>query len=350
MPLVNTLYNNESDAKNADRFPLGIQHFTQSGLVSLTHTVDPDMIFKNYSYRSGVSQTFKNHCKEINKKFESAQLVADIGGNDGTLLAQSRAKIKHCIDPYSELSDEAVSANVSRLKIKFGWDSISNNLLKKYDVVFTTNCYQHVQDLVGFANSVRYILNNNGVWLLEFPDFHKTGLTYYDQIYHEHIYYYTEKTVRNLFLQCGLEIVESNDIDIHSGTKQLVVAKGPRRYIIDPENAYNFTKQMSSFEKIIEHQKSIIAGLKGKKVALYGAAAKGCTVLNYHGLTSADIMYCVDDTPEKQGKYIAGAGIPIVPRSEFEKVKPDVVIIQAHNFYHEIRSKIPANLEVIKLF
>lgn len=349
MPLANALYETAVESLLCERYPLAIQRFKGSELVCLTHAVSPDVLFKNYPYRSGVSKTFRAHCEELANMVNELQPenVMDIGGNDGTLLRYVNAKNKIVVDPYVNLSSEALLTGVECEPQSFGVEYAMRQKPCSQDVIFTTNCFQHVLDINGFVKAVSYLLKRNGKWILEFPDYNLTNTGNYDQIYHEHIYYLTVETVNKLLQKHGMGCEEAYYINIHNGTSRMIVGK---KYSMD--SSYFSMRSFPKISDIIVRQNRVINLIQrtGVKIAIYGAAAKGCIMLNALGLTNKDIMYCVDDTPEKQGKYIAGTGIQILPSSELMKNKPDVVIVQAHNFFAEIERKIPPDIMTIKLF
>jgi len=350
MPLANALYDTPAESLNCERYPLAIQKFTESGLVSLTHAVSPDLLFKNYPYRSGVSKTFQKHCEELAKGINEMQPenVMDVGGNDGTLLRYVNAKNKIVVDPYVNLSPDALLAGVECESESFGIEYAMRQRPGSQDIIFTTNCFQHVLDINGFVQAVSHLLKRNGKWILEFPDYQLTNTANYDQVYHEHIYYLTVDTVRKLIEKHGMGCEKHEYIKIHNGTSRMFIGKKYSIYTECIGLLMNFPK----ISDIILKQNKIIKSIQNTqpKIAIYGAAAKGCVTLNALGLTNKDIMYCVDETPEKQGKYIAGTGIQIVPSSEMNQNKPDVVIVQAHNFFAEIERKISPDIMTIKLF
>lgn len=352
MPLANALYDTAAESLNCERYPLAIQKFTESGLVSLAHAVSPDLLFKNYPYRSGVSKTFRKHCQELAESINELrpENVMDVGGNDGTLLRYVNAKNKVVVDPYVKLSEEALLAGVDCDVEYFGIEYAVKNRENSQNVIFTTNCFQHILDMNGFVEAIRFLLKPFGFWVLEFPDFDLTGTKHYDQIYHEHIYYLSLMPMLKLLKNYGFTCIETKHYDIHNGTRSMTIVPGEYTNVPKFTGAQKIHNEKIS--DIILRQNKIIKSIQKTqpKIAIYGAAAKGCVTLNALGLTNKDIMYCVDDTPEKQGKYIAGTGIQILPSSEMQKSKPDIMIIQAHNFFDEIERKIPPNVMTIKLY
>ena len=205
--------------------------------------------------------------------------------------------------------------------------------------------FQHTENIRDFVKGIHRVLTQDGIWCLEFPYWRKDLETYqYDQVYHEHIYYYLLTPLCSLFEQYGLEIVDVSDQKIHGGSLRVISRIGRNR---SPNPAtLNFLKEESTFDtdfyktwgenvkKHLSNSKVFLSDIKkeGKKIAAFGAAAKGCTFLNATKINHETIDYIVDDTDTKQNKFMPGVGIQIVDRNRLIKDPPDYIIILAHNF------------------
>lgn len=362
-PLVNNLYNTREESINCDRYPLTIKFWKDSTLSSLTHAVNEELMFTNYLFKSEVNIPYIDHCKKMYHQidslvnFEDGDLVVDIGGNDGTLLAAFKEEtcidLKFLnIDPSKNLAPLAEAKGITTL-VEFFSEDIK--VVQSPKVVVSTNVFQHLKDINSFVRGVRNILSDEGFWILEFPYWiHDLETMQFDQIYHEHMYYYTITSLKYIMKKHGLKIVDAEMQNIHGGSMRLMITKDTYKYLVS-DSVYELLEKEKSFdesyyknwgEQVKEHLqkcKKIIQEFKksGKTIAGFGAAAKGCIFLNTLGLTDADIDYIIDDTDIKQGKYIPGTGIQVVSRDILEEKTPDYILILAHNFSDYIMKSLP---------
>lgn len=357
MPLVNNLNDTREESLNCPRYPLAVQVFNQSKLSSLTAEIDPDILYQHYLYKSGISQPYIDHCEEMfwfvdtYLNLKETDTVLDIGGNDGTLLKTFLKKKPYLkvlnIDASENLTAEAELNGIPSLNEYWGSD-LARRLNRKFNLITTTNCFQHTAPIESFVEGIALSLDKFGIWCLEFP-YWKTSLetNQFDQVYHEHIYYYLIEPLSQLFAKYNLQIIKAVEYPIHAGTMRLLVSHiGELGEAWQPCNSVEqiLNKEKSEITDYIEWGKKIkesiwkskefILSLKdrGYKIAGFGAAAKGCTYLNAANLNYEHIEYIVDDTNIKQNKFIPGTGIEVVSR-QLLQIKPvDYIIILAHNF------------------
>ena len=358
VPLVNNLCSNREESLNCSRYPLEVQYFPSSGLSTLTHIVDPKVLYTNYTYKSGVSYPYIEHCEEMFKflnvylELKDKDRVLDIGGNDGTLLKtflkfQPGLNILN-IDASENLTDIATKNGIPSLYAFWNAD-LARKINKKFRLIVTTNCFQHTKPIESFVEGISISLEKFGIWCLEFP-YWKTSIetNQFDQVYHEHVYYYLVKPLSLLLDKYNLRIIKAVKYPIHGGTMRLLIShKGelgeafqPCDYSVPPTlenekfNINDYLKWGENIKQHIQESKQLILDLKqqGYKIAGFGAAAKGCIYLNTMGLTDEHIDYVVDDTNLKQNKFIPGTGIKIVDRSILKSDPPDYILILAHNF------------------
>lgn len=352
IPLVNNLCKSKEESLTCKGFPLALQIFEDSLLTSLTSVIPPEELFCSYLYKSGVSKPYADHCSDMFDYIEryvdlfACDLVVDIGGNDGTLLKQFKKKNKVIdllnIDPCSKFEGENLTNGIDFYPVFF------NEYIEfpsKAKLITSTNVFQHTELIASFVKGVAKNLDDNGVWCLEFPYWFTTMITNnYDQIYHEHIYYYCLKNICDLLDKEGLKPINVSYHNIHAGTMRVISAHKD-----NPWKADSSVQTFLSLESIItkefckewgvkitdkiKEMRLFLLGLTCRNnVAGFGAAAKGCVFLNTCKLDSDDIMFVIDDTPEKQGKFIPGTGIEIVDRSVLKTKKIDYILILAHNF------------------
>lgn len=356
-PLVNNLFNTREESLNCKRYPLKINYFKESKLSVLSHAINGEILFKNYLFKSEVNIPYIQHCKDmfknIREKYDvrNRDLIIDIGGNDGTLLKafkDSEGMFTYSylnIDPSENLADTCKAKGIDVLTEFFSLET-AKKVNSKAKVIVSTNVFQHLKDINSFIEGVKHILDENGVWVLEFPYWIHDLKTYqFDQTYHEHIYYYSVEPLKLLMNKHGLKIINAESQNIHGGTLRLTMSFENSNYEINPvveeylknESQYTEAYYQNWGSEILAHLtkcKEVITNLKreGKKIAGFGAAAKGCIFLNAIGITDEDFEFIIDDTDLKQNKYMPGTGLKIVSRDILKEEKIDVIIILAHNF------------------
>ena len=355
IPLVNNLCDTREEALNAERFPLNINYYPASGESSLDFAVDGELLFKNYLFKSEVNIPYVEHCKKMFEfiqeyiKITALTKIVDIGGNDGTLLAAfkevSEKEINVLnVDPSENLAPLSEAKGVPTLTEFFGVNT--GDKIGKVDVVTSTNVFQHLKDINGFAEGVSKILTKHSIWVLEFPYWiHDMKTNQFDQIYHEHMYYHSVTPMKMMMEKHGMKLINVTKQNIHGGTLRLVIAKKESKLTPDItveaylqlEKNYGLDYHVKWGEQVKEHienSRYFINKIKnsGKTIYGFGAAAKGCIYLNAMGLTDLHLDYIIDDTDLKQGKFVPGTGIKIVSRDILKEKQPDYILILAHNF------------------
>jgi len=354
IPLVNNLCNTREESLDCKKYPLVVQLFPESGLSCLTEVIPKEELFGHYLYKSGVNSPYLVHCSDMYDylekytNLEEGGTVLDIGGNDGSLLMQFFKKNEKLllvnIDPCEAFEQENFDKGIVYYPEFFGE---ATDLVGKADVITSTNVFQHNKGLRSFVKGIYKNLIYDGIWCLEFPYWLTTMITdNYDQVYHEHIYYYRLKNINDILLQEGMKIINVSYHNIHAGTLRVISAKADSSF--DADSSVQSFLNLESFmtesfytywgmridEKICDF-KGIVKGYardRGNIIIGFGACAKGCVFLNTCELDDLDILYVIDDTPEKQGKFIPGTGIEIVSREILKTVTPDYILILAHNF------------------
>ena len=353
VPLVNNLCDSREESLAVEKFPLAIQLFPESRLTCLTDVVDKDRLFLNYLYRSSVNKPYLDHCANMYDYLSNLthlkphDYVVDIGGNDGSLLLEFRKKNPTLHDvnvdashSFREMNEEA---GIDYINDYFGE---STSLAKKAKLITSTNVFQHTEPIRSFVKGVHRNLADDGIWCLEFPYLLTTLLNdNYDQIYHEHVYYFCLQNIMDLADQEGLKAVNVSYHDMHAGTLRVIMMKKSASTKVDITipSFLNLEKTITeeycvrwgkrTNEKIAEFKSYILDLVANKKrIAGFGAAAKGCVFLNSVGIDDSMIEFIVDDTPFKQGKFVPGTGIEVVSRERLYQEKIDYIVILAHNF------------------
>jgi len=362
IPLVNNLKSTKEESIDAKTYSLKAL-IEENLTVRLDTQVNPHEMFGEYLYRSGVSEPYKNHC---NKMWYDIQhyvygatpyskrniVVADIGGNDGTLLkCFKRQHNKEMlgnielfnVDPSSSFKTDNEIDGINY--VQDFWGDVE--LPKKANLIVSTNVFQHNSDVRKFLAGIRK--NLHGIWVLEFPYFLRTAQTdQFDQFYHEHYFYWLITPIVELFNEYGLGIISVSEHDIHGGTIRIVSTNlrdgDPncfKKYIEEEKN-FDFKKWGDKVRLKISSDQVFMANLMmNGSVACFGAAAKGCVYLNAIGRDLTDrMLYVVDDTAGKQGKFIPGTKLPVVSRQTLYETQPEYLLILAHNFKDYIMSSL----------
>jgi len=358
MPLVNNLSFSKDESINCKKYPLTVQYFKKSKLSCLSENVDPNLMFSQYAYKSGVVKAYSEHCEEMFEFLDTYLYlnendnVLDIGGNDGTLL-QTFLKIK----PYLNVINCDASKNLTEISKQKGiptynafWGvETAKKLDKKFKLITSTNVFQHTPPIVDFVEAISISLDKFGIWCLEFP-YWKTNMEtkQFDQIYHEHVYFYLVEPIKQLVEQFGLRIIKVVPQSIHGGSLRLLIShKGELGEAWQPcygvdeviKNEQTLTEEYyREFGNIIQNHivdcKLFLKMLKSINVNIvgFGAAAKGCIFLNSTKIDHTILDVVIDDTDLKQDKYIPGTGIQIKNREYLKQNKVDYILILAHNF------------------
>lgn len=339
LPLVNNLFKTKEEAINAKKYGLKIIE-NSNLLMKLDIEIPSNEMFSEYLYRSAVNKPYINHCKKMWQYAQnfSPKKIADIGGNDGSLLKAFQGMSRDNLDLYnidasSSFIEDNKSSGITYVNEYWGDVKFKN----KFDLITSTNVFQHNPNYHKFLQGISD--NLNGVWILEFPYFLETVQTnQFDQIYHEHVYYWLVTPLYSLFKLYGLKIIDISMQEIHGGSLRIVSSNKSSHkenteaveFFLNKEKDFNFKEWNRIISQKIKNDRNFIESLSGS-ISIFGAAAKGCTYLNCLNI-SDKFSYIVDDTKQKQNLYSPGTGLKIVSRDELLKNPTDYLIIVAHNF------------------
>ena len=366
IPLANSFVKSEQLDKLEDFYPLDVYFCEACGLVQLGHVVPPEVMFRNYIYVSGTSATipahFANLAKEAVERFslDKDSLVVDIGGNDGTLLRGFKnlnVRVLN-VEPATNIAKIAESSGIETFN-EF-WNKATAlkiaNEKGKAKLIIGTNVFAHVDDWDGFIEGVTILLDNNGVFIIEAP--YLVDLlekTEFDTIYHEHLSYLAIRPMVTLFKRCGMEVSDVKRTSIHGGSIRLYIKKSgsniqttgsvnellslEKKLKLDSLDTY--LEFAANVETLKQKLVDLLKGLKskGKRIAGYGAPAKGNTLLNYYKIGTDLLDYIVDKNPLKQGLYTPGMHIPTFDAGKILEDMPDYLLILAWNFADEIMAQ-----------
>jgi SAM-dependent methyltransferase len=366
-PLANALLTAEQlDAPEA-AYPLELVYCPGCALVQITATVPPEKLFREYFYLSSFSDTMVRHAEEIASRLTAERglgansLVVEIASNDGYLLQfYKRAGIPVLgVEPATNIARVAEQERGIPTLCEFFGDDLAERLRsegRRADVIHANNVLAHVADLNGFVRGVSRLLKENGIAVVEVPYVREMidGCEF-DTIYHEHLCYFSLTALDRLFRSHGLVITNVERLAIHGGTLRVFAARldaaepvGERvRSLLEEEAAWGVGDASfylgfgAKVARLREDLLSLLGELKskGKRVAVYGASAKGSTLLNYFGIGREMLDFVVDRSTVKQGYYTPGTHLLIRPPEALLEEMPDYVLLLTWNFADEILSQ-----------
>lgn len=363
MPLANALLTAEQLDQPEPTYPLDLAFCPHCTLVQITETVPPEDLFREYLYFSSFSDTMLRHAQElvsrliVSRRLDNNSLVIEVASNDGYLLQYYRQEGIPVlgIEPAVNVARVAQEELGIRTLCEFFGEELARQLKERgeqADVIHAHNVLAHVADLNGFIRGIQWLLKDNGLAVIEVP-YVKDLIDHceFDTIYHEHLCYFSLTALDRLFQRHGLVIQDMERISIHGGSLRLLATKaisahrGPAvRALLDEEAAWGVDRLefYRGFAQRVEYLKrslhSLLIGLKreGKRLAAYGAAAKGSTLLNYVGIGRETLDFVVDRSTYKQGRYMPGVHLPIYSPANLLEAMPDYVLLLSWNFIDEI--------------
>lgn len=363
-PLANGFLKQEQLMSKEPFYPLDVYYCPKCGLVQLRDVVSPKILFKDYVYLTGMSQTMKQHfgqlAGEVVNNFNLSQddLVIDIGSNDGTLLKGfKQLGIKTLgIEPATNIALVAEREGIETINDFFSLN-VANNIIERKShakAIIGTNVFAHINDLDGILKAVNILLARDGIFVIEVPYLvDLLSKTEFDTIYHEHLSYFSLRPLVTLFKRFNMELFDVKRVPVHGGSIRCYVRRSPSKVensvykllVLEEDlrlNVFNAYLEFSAKVKNIKLQlTSLLKKSKenGSRIVGYGAAAKGNVLLNYCKIRTDILDYIVDNTPFKQGLYTPGMHIPVVPPDRLLRDEPDFVLLLAWNYLDEILKK-----------
>jgi len=350
-------------------YPLKVYTCPKCFLVQVDEYKKSDAIFNSdYVYFSSYSTSWLKHAKNyaelMTERFgyNQSSLVIEIASNDGYLLQYFKEKNIPVlgIEPTVNTANVAIGKGIDSVIDFFGVrlaDELSAKNIKA-DLLLGNNVLAHVPDISDFVKGMKIVLKETGIITMEFPHvLQLVNNNQFDTIYHEHFSYLSFHTVKNIFESQGLEMFDVDEIPTHGGSIRIyakhkedsgkTVSKNVQA-LLEKETAEGITR-LAYYENF--QQKALLVKLNltdflitqkraSKKVAAYGAAAKGNTLLNYCGIKNDLIEFVADANPHKQNKFLPASHIPVRNEEYLKKQKPDYIIILPWNLKEEIISQL----------
>jgi SAM-dependent methyltransferase len=366
-PASNAFISSSQAIRDEKRYPLRAKVCERCKLVQVDYDVSPQELFGNYVYFSSYSDVWmahaKDYCAMARRRFGlgPSSLVVELASNDGYLLKNfvNMGIPVLGIDPSDTVAAAAVKIGVPTL-VEFFTESLAKSLVaqgRQADLIIGNNVLAHVPLLNDFVEAIALLLKPTGSVTMEFP--HLLELlenVEFDTIYHEHYSYISLYAIEQVFSRHGLRIYDVEKLPTHGGSLRIFACHARRSELADSAAVLEVRAQESAAgladlatygrfaKRVDECRDSLLRFLaaakrENKRVAAYGAAAKGNTLLNFCGVTAADIEFVADRNPHKQSKLLPGTHIPVLSPEHLRHARPDYVLILPWNLQEEIRQQ-----------
>jgi methylation protein EvaC len=362
MPIANCFQLPEEQPEEY-RFDLTVGVCPKCSMVQLVDQPEPERMFhENYAYFSSISRSMAHHFKEFAEMVRTERLnepnpfVVELGSNDGIMLRHfADWGVRHLgVEPSANVAAAAREKGVNTLCAFFN-EATAQSILAEHgpaDAILAANVMCHIPTLHSVIEGFTTLLKPSGVIMYEDPYLGDIiSRNSYDQIYDEHVFYFSLRSVGELFGMHGFELVDAIPQEVHGGSMRYVLArKGAHKptarlqELLEAEGRLNLgtLATYDAFRGRVElSRENLVSTLKelkaqGKRVLGYGATSKSTTVLNYCGIGTDLIDFISDTTPTKQGRLTPGSRIPVRPYADFQASLPDVALLFAWNHGKEI--------------
>jgi methylation protein EvaC len=348
-------------------FELRVGFCQRCGMVQLIDQPDREQMFnEHYHFFSGTSRFMTEHFRRFAAHVQSDFIgrggdpfVVEIGSNDGIMLKNfAQGGVRHLgIEPSLNVAKAAMDKGVNTVSAFFDAD-LARSIVAIHgqaDAFLAANVMCHIPYFHSIIEGIKILLKPDGIVAFEDPYLGDViEKTSYDQIYDEHVFLFSLRSISYAFQEHGFELVDIEPQETHGGSMRYILAHKGMRQVSKRVSAQlrkeealglhkveTFQRFKDNCEKSRDSLKSLLQSLReeGKRVVGYGATSKSTTVTNYTGITPDLVEFISDTTPIKQGKLSPGAHIPVKPYEEFQKRYPDYALLFAWNHSKEIMAK-----------
>ncbi len=348
------------DEPDPPKFPLILAIGEHSGLLQLRHTINPELMYRDYWYESSTNESMVAHLKHVaDSVYNYIDLgrgdhILDIGCNDGTLLENfdSGGYNTVGVDP-SNIASPDVDEFYNDF---FSADMFPN---RKFKAIFSIAMFYDIDNPVQFSKDVASILDDDGVWVIEMHYAPKMlGMNDIGAICHEHLCYYSFETLRYVLDQADLYICDAKMNEINGGSIRVYVKHmqdmGNADSRVDMFNLIQKERSAIDFDSFVDNvfrnKEELVVMLdtfkdENRPTLGYGASTKGNTVLQYHNIGTNELPYIADRNPRKWGRVTPGTRIPIISEEDAREMNPKYFFALP---YHFIENFIARESEFIK--
>jgi hypothetical protein len=358
--LANAFLSAPDEFAREARYPLDVYFCEECSLVQLLDVIDPEVLFRDYIYVTGTSDTIASHNVAYAETvigmlgLAGNDLVVEVASNDGSLLRQFQARGVRTlgIEPARNLAETARARGIETRDWFFNSETArcARECYGQARAVIANNVLAHVDDPCDFLRGASHLVADDGLLVFEVPYLGELlDKLEYDTIYHEHLCYFSVTALMRLCESAGLSLAKISWVPVHGGSLRAYVRKegAHSREVLDVaagERKAGLTTaaRYEGFAVEVEENRRALRRLlgemreRGHAVAGYGAPAKGNTLLNYCGIDTGLVPFTVDKNDRKVGLYTPGMHIPVRPVSALAESRPDYLLILAWNFAPEI--------------
>ncbi|HUQ55153.1 class I SAM-dependent methyltransferase [Lentzea sp.] len=366
-PPANALAATADEAQAAATYPLRLSRCRECGLVQLADRISRDLLFRDYKYATGAAPGLVRHFGALaayliaRHAIPPGSAIVEVGSNDGTLLrafADQGMRVLG-VDPAVELARQATESGIPTYPEHFD-ERVAERVMAEFgpaDIVLANNVLAHVSDLNSTLRGVRALLmpTSHGV----FEAAHLLPMVtegMYEFIYHEHVAYFSLRTMRSAVNRHGMEVVDVEEVPTQGGSIRCWVklADGLTQADISPRVTDLLRREddagltdgslLRRFAARVSRVNTMLCDVvgslhaSGKRICGYGASARAVTLMSQAGIGHA-VNWIADDNPKKIGLYVPGSGIPIRPPSELTPDESDYCVLFAWNFSADITAK-----------
>lgn len=331
-------------------------------LAQLKHTVDPDLLYREFWYKSGVNQTMRDALADITCEaqarvsLQEGDIAVDIGANDGTLLRSYTIPGLYTVgfEPATNLMSEARENTSLIVNDYFNQEAFEENLPgKKAKVVTSIAMFYDLEEPNRFVEDIKNILAEDGIWINQM-NYLGTMLTQnaFDNISHEHLEYYSLSALEFLLARHGLEVFDVEQNNLNGGSLRAYIAHAGAYPIRESVKVMRASEGHLKTPKPYQDFVDRVEGIKqqmcefinaerdaGKSIYVYGASTRGNTLLQYFGLNDDVITAAAERNPVKWGKRMVGTNIPIISEDEARQAKPDYFLALPWAFIKEFYAR-----------
>lgn len=372
-PPSNAYVKTEDAGKSEINFPLRVMVCTNCWLVQTEDFNDASELFdSDYAYFSSTSTSWLEHARKYVENMISIfslgkdSFVVELASNDGYLLKNFVHHEIPClgIEPTESTASRCEKIGIPVVK-KFFNEKVGVSIASSYgkaDLITGNNVYAHVPDINDFTKGIKSLLADTGIVTLEFPHLLKLlQHMQFDTIYHEHFSYLSVGVVSKIFDSVGLKVFDVETLETHGGSVRIYGCHSDATFnctdrlnkLLQAEQEFGLETRetyltfASKVAKARENVRIFFARCRtqNKKIAAYGAAAKGNTLLNYCGIDSTDLVAVFDGALSKQGKLMPGSRVPIMSPDKISNVDPNVLVILPWNLKQEIKELLREELK-----